>query len=142
MLPELEVLDGLDPEGNEVNSENEQEAEEYDIGDRADGGDVISGDEEEDDGEASAESEGDSNQEGGMYSDEPESECSDESSSRSHQEEDIEEETRVGKKRRSVAGEEGPPRKRIDIGSSFSSEIPFPILKILLIKLYILTGIK
>ena len=51
MLPGLEVLDGCDPEGNEVNSENDQEAEEYDIGDRADGGDVISSQDEEDDEE-------------------------------------------------------------------------------------------
>lgn len=49
LLPDLEVLDGLDPEGNEVNSENEQEAEEYDIGDRADGGDVMSEEDESED---------------------------------------------------------------------------------------------
>lgn len=66
LLPELEVLDGLDPEGNEVNSENDQEAEEYDIGDRADGGDVISddGDEEGDDDDD------DEEDDAGMYSDE------------------------------------------------------------------------
>lgn len=68
LLPELEVLDGLDPEGNEVNSENDQEAEEYDIGDRADGGDVISDDDEDDEGDD------DEEDDAGMYSDEEDQE--------------------------------------------------------------------
>lgn len=83
MLPGLEVLDGCDPEGNEVNSENDQEAEEYDIGDRADGGDVISSQDEEDDEE-------DEEEEGGMYSSDEDEEQSEESQSQSGSEGDKE----------------------------------------------------
>ena len=43
LLPNLEVLDGLDKEGNEVASENmSQEMEDYDVGDKEDGGDLMS----------------------------------------------------------------------------------------------------
>lgn len=84
MLPGLEVLDGCDPEGNEVNSENDQEAEEYDIGDRADGGDVISSQDEEDDEEDEEE------EEGGMYSSDEEEEQSEESESQSGSDKEIE----------------------------------------------------
>lgn len=48
LLPDLEVLDGLDREGNECNSECDQEAEEYDVGDRHDGGAMMSDEELED----------------------------------------------------------------------------------------------
>ncbi|CDW74758.1 acidic leucine-rich nuclear phosphoprotein 32 family member a [Stylonychia lemnae] len=47
LLPDLEILDGLDREGNEINSENDQECEEYDIGDKEDGGAVMSDDEDD-----------------------------------------------------------------------------------------------
>eukprot|EP00347_Sterkiella_histriomuscorum_P022840 403336952 len=47
LLPQLEILDGLDKEGNEINSENDQECEEYDVGDKHDGGAVMSDDEDD-----------------------------------------------------------------------------------------------
>ena len=40
VLPDLEPLDGLDGSVNEIKLENELEAGEYDISDRADGDDV------------------------------------------------------------------------------------------------------
>lgn len=46
LIPTLESLDGLDKEGNEVVSENgSEEMEDYDVGDKVDGGDVLSDDE-------------------------------------------------------------------------------------------------
>ncbi len=42
MLPFLEVLDGFDPDLNDDNSENDLELEEYDLGDRYNGGHIYS----------------------------------------------------------------------------------------------------